>query len=177
MSASVRIGLGLVLLACRVAFAQQTTFHVGGAVQKPGEWSVSRITSELAPSVQTIRYSMKGTEHTARVIPFWSLVDAARPRIDPDQKNHRVGFAIVVRARDGYVATFSLAELAPDIGNQKVWLALDRDGKALPEKDGPVRLLVPEEAGGHHRRWVLGIQSITLVDGKSVSSSRAGNSR
>jgi DMSO/TMAO reductase YedYZ molybdopterin-dependent catalytic subunit len=128
--------------------------------------------SELSGSVQTVRYTMKDEEHTAKAVPLWTLVEAARPRFDPQQKNHRVACAIVLRARDGYTAAFSLTELAPDLGNQKVWLALDVDGKPLPKDDGPVRLLVPGDGGGHYRRWISGIQSITVVDGKAIGSER-----
>lgn len=41
----------------------------------------------------------------------------------------------------------------------------------------PVRLLVPGEGGEHYRRWIFGIQSITVVDGKRASSPRAQSSR
>jgi sulfur carrier protein ThiS len=80
---------------------------------------------------------MKDQEHTARCIPLLALVEAAQPRLDPQQKNHRVGFVVVVRARDGYTSSFSLAELAADLGGRKVWIALDVDGKPLPESEGP----------------------------------------
>jgi DMSO/TMAO reductase YedYZ molybdopterin-dependent catalytic subunit len=165
------------LLTRGPALAQDALFRIGGDVEKPGAWSVARVTSELSGSIQTVRYTMRGEEHTAKVVPLWSLVEAARPRIDPQQKDHRVGFAILVRARDGYTAAFSLAELAPDIENEKVWLALEVDGKPLAEKEGPVRLLVPGEGGEHRRRWVFGIQSITVLDGKRISSERAERTR
>jgi DMSO/TMAO reductase YedYZ molybdopterin-dependent catalytic subunit len=173
----VGISLWAALLACRVALAQDESFRVGGDVEKARDWTVARMQSELSGNVQTVRYTMKGEEHTAKAVPLWALIEAARPHFDPQQKNHRVGFAIIVRARDGYTAAFSLAELAPDLGNAKVWLALDADGKPLPANDGPVRLIVPGDGGEHYRRWIFAIQSITIVDGKRASSPRAQSSR
>jgi hypothetical protein len=103
-------------------------------------------------------------------VPLFALIEAARPRVDPQRKNHRVGFAVITQARDGYTVAFSLAELSPDIGDRKVWVALDADGKPLPENDGPVRLLVPDEGKGHYHRWTLGVTSIVVVDGAKVSA-------
>jgi hypothetical protein len=115
---------------------------------------------------------MKGEEHAAKCVSLWALVEASRPRVDRERKNHRVGFAIIARARDGYTVAFSLAELAPDISDQKVWLAFEVDGKPLPEKEGPVRLLVPNEGKGHYPRWTFGITSITIVDGATLAGVR-----
>lgn len=49
-------------------------------------------------------------------------------------------------ARDGYRVTFSLAELDPSLGNRRVLLADRCDGQALSPADGPLRLVVPEDA-------------------------------
>src|SRR5262249_39854256 len=147
----------LVVIVTARMDAAESTFRVSGAVERPGEWTVSRLTADLAGSVQTVRFTMKGVEHTAKCVPLWALIEAVRPRVDPNRKNHRVGFAIILRARDGYTVAFSLAELAPDIGDHKVWLAVEVDGKPLAENEAPVRLLIPGEGNGHYHRWTFGI--------------------
>src|SRR5262245_61120102 len=105
----VLIGLLTSLLAYQVVLGAEMPVRVGGAVERPGEWTAARIAGDLSASVQTVRYTMKDQEHTARCVPLWALIDAARPSVDSARKNHRVGFAVVVRARDGYATTFSLA--------------------------------------------------------------------
>lgn len=55
---------------------------------------------------------------------------------------------VVAEARDGYVVAFSLGELSQDLGNHAVVVAFKRDAKAIPETDGPFRLLVPGETRG-----------------------------
>jgi DMSO/TMAO reductase YedYZ molybdopterin-dependent catalytic subunit len=160
-------------LAPRGLCAAPLSFHVGGAVERPGDWTAARVLGDLASSAQAVRYTMKGEEHTSRCVPLWALVEAARPRIDPKVKSHRVAFAIVLRARDGYTATFSLAELAPDIGDKKVWLALDIDGKPLPGVEAPARVVVPGEGKQHLLRWISGIASITVVDGARAAEPAA----
>ena len=165
------VWLGLVALGMAGSLAQagEKPFQVGGHIERPGEWTVARLARDLAGSVETVRYTMKGEEHTARCVPLLALVEAARPRGDAQQKNHRVGFVVVLRARDGYTTSFSLGELSPDLGSKKVWVALDVDGKPLSENEGPVRLLVPGEGMGHYRRWTFGISTVTVLDGAKLA--------
>ncbi len=68
---------------------------------------------------------------------------------------------VVVTARDGYRAVFSLAELDPSIGNRKVILVDRCDGKPLDDKNGPLRLIAPDEM--RPARWVRQIESIRVV--------------
>ncbi len=45
------------------------------------------------------------------------------------------------KAMDGYQVIFTLGELDPDFGNETILLADKRDGKPLPDKQGPLRLV------------------------------------
>jgi hypothetical protein len=82
------------------------------------------------------------------------------PSADPKLKNHNLRLAVVVEGADGYTATFSLGELMPEIGGKEAWLALDEDGKPLPQR--LVKLVVP--ADQKPARWVRDVVSITIVD-------------
>ena len=53
---------------------------------------------------------------------------------------------VAVRARDGYTVVFSLGELDPTLGRQRVYVADECDGKPLPADAGPARLLIPGDA-------------------------------
>jgi DMSO/TMAO reductase YedYZ molybdopterin-dependent catalytic subunit len=164
---------GLALLAAgSLAWGDEAAFRVGGDVAKPGEWTAARLARDFAGKVETVRYTMAGKEHTARCVPLLAVVQAAEPRIDPNRKNHRVGFVVVLRARDGYTVAFSLAELSQDLGNRPVWIALDTDGKPLPANEGPVRLLVPGEGTAHRPRWTFGITTIAVLDGAKLAKER-----
>lgn len=66
-----------------------------------------------------------------------------------------------VEARDGYRAVFSLPELDPTLGNRRVLLVDRCDGKPLDAKDGPLRLLVPEDS--RPARWVRQVQAIRVL--------------
>ena len=69
--------------------------------------------------------------------------------------------AIVAEATDGYRAAYMLAEVDAGFGNKNAILALTQDGNALPEKDGPFRVIMPGEE--HRARWIRMVQRIRLV--------------
>jgi DMSO/TMAO reductase YedYZ molybdopterin-dependent catalytic subunit len=139
------------------------TFSVTGAVIKPGVWTVERIRKELAAELRNVDYTLKGKKGQAQCIPLLSLLKAAEPRLNPRAKNHLLSFVAFVRAEDGYTASFSLGELQPEVGKSEVWIALDRNGNAIPGDDGPVELIVTTDQ--KPARWVHGVSRIVLVDG------------
>jgi DMSO/TMAO reductase YedYZ molybdopterin-dependent catalytic subunit len=55
---------------------------------------------------------------------------------------------VVAEAADGYRVVFSLGELDAKLGNAPILVADRCDGKALPEGDGPVRLVAQGETRG-----------------------------
>jgi DMSO/TMAO reductase YedYZ molybdopterin-dependent catalytic subunit len=69
--------------------------------------------------------------------------------------------AIVAEASDGYKAAYMLAEVDEGFGNRNAILALTQDGNALPEKDGPFRVVMPGEE--HRARWIRMVQRLRLV--------------
>lgn len=68
---------------------------------------------------------------------------------------------VLVRAEDGYQAAVSAAAVALDKKGERFLLALERDGKALDARQGPVRLIVPGDP--EHIRWVRNVVAIDLV--------------
>ena len=55
---------------------------------------------------------------------------------------------VLAIAKDGYQVAFTLGELDPQFGNQTVLVADRRDGKPLPDKQGPFRLVCPNDHEG-----------------------------
>lgn len=68
---------------------------------------------------------------------------------------------VLVEARDGYRAVFSLAELDPGTGNRAVYLVDRCAGTALDDADGPLRLLVPDDVRA--ARSVRQVDAITVA--------------
>jgi hypothetical protein len=68
---------------------------------------------------------------------------------------------VVAKAHDGYQVVFTLGELDPQFGNQSILLADKRDGKPLAEKQGPFRLVCPNDKEG--ARSVRMLETLEIV--------------
>jgi DMSO/TMAO reductase YedYZ molybdopterin-dependent catalytic subunit len=68
---------------------------------------------------------------------------------------------VLAKAQDGYQVVFTLGELDPDFGNETILLADKRDGKPLPDKQGPFRLVCPNDHEG--ARSIRMLQTLEVV--------------
>jgi DMSO/TMAO reductase YedYZ molybdopterin-dependent catalytic subunit len=68
---------------------------------------------------------------------------------------------VLAKAQDGYQVIFTLGELDPDFGNETILLADKRDGKPLPDKQGPFRLVCPNDHEG--ARSVRMLETLEVV--------------
>jgi hypothetical protein len=66
----------------------------------------------------------------------------------------------VIEAADGYKVVFALAELDPGYSADLVLLVDRRDGKAIAQEEGPLRLIAP--ADRHPARWVRQVVRIAV---------------
>lgn len=155
------IAVALMLGAAPQAFAQNVHSHASNPV------SVSPLTVPIdAATLATLpREPVTATAHEKTLrcegVALSALLRAAgalpaEPLRGPQLTNY-----VLVTARDGYRAIFSLAELEPTLGNRKVLLVDQCEGKPLSDDDGPLRLIAPEES--RPARWVRQVQSITVV--------------
>jgi hypothetical protein len=156
--------MGVFIIAGVAAGADpvENAVAVAGDVGQGRSWTLAQIKTELAKDSKTLKYTVKGENHAALVVPLLALVNAAAPKLDPRIKNHSLQFVVAVEGKDGYMATFALAELMPADGNKEAWVALDMDDKPLSDRDGPASLIVPTDA--KPERWVHGIKTIRVVD-------------
>ena len=152
---------------CLTARAQE---HVHAPHQHASSPGTALVASPLAVPLdaaalaafprQAVTASAHGQALQCEGIPLPALLRAAKalpeePLRGPDLANY-----VLVTARDGYRAVFSLAELEPTLGNQQVLLVDRCAGQPLAEKDGPLRLIAPDES--RPARWVRQVQSITV---------------
>jgi hypothetical protein len=69
-------------------------------------------------------------------------------------------YYLVVEGKDGYRAAFAWAELDSTVVDKSVYLVTKRDGKPLPEKDGPFQLVAPGEKRA--ARWVRQVMAVRI---------------
>ena len=166
--ACVAIGL-LSLVNLGAAPAGDSLVISGDGVAQPHQWTVADLKSQFASQLSNITYQSHGGAHTSACVPLLAVLKAAGvstelkmdPTADPRTKHLPLRMAIAAEARDGYVVVFSLAELLPEIGNRPVWIALDQDGQALAPKDGPVKLVVPEDT--KPARWIHAVDRLEVI--------------
>ncbi len=150
--------------------AANDSITINGTVDKPGDWTADKLKTEFASDVTTISYVGHDGKHSSTAVPLVSLLKAAGVAMEmkpvpkgttPKDKHAELHLAVIVQGRDGYFTVLSISELMAELGNKKVWLALDVDGKPWPEADQPMKLVIPDDA--KPARWVHSVQSITVV--------------
>jgi len=78
-----------------------------------------------------------------------------------DQDHHTAAsYYLVAEGRDGYRAVFAWAELDSSFTDKAVYVVITRDGKPLPESDGPFQLVVPGEKS--NVRWVRQLSELRI---------------
>ncbi len=71
---------------------------------------------------------------------------------------------VLAKAHDGYQVVFTIAEMAPEFGNESILVADKRDGKALFGYQGPLRLVCPnDKAGARSVRMLETLEFVKLV--------------
>ena len=77
-------------------------------------------------------------------------------------RGKRLAYCLLVGAADGYHAVIALPELDPAFTDKQVLLAFLKDGKPLDEKEGPYRIVIPEEK--RMARWVRQVNTLKIVN-------------
>jgi hypothetical protein len=67
---------------------------------------------------------------------------------------------VIITATDGYKVVFTVAETDPAFNDRLIMLADTKDGKPLPEKEGPFRIVVPSEK--RPARWIRNVKTIEI---------------
>jgi hypothetical protein len=74
----------------------------------------------------------------------------------------RLASCLLVEAADGYRVVIALPELDPAFTDKQIYLAFLKNGKPLDEKEGPYRIVIPDEK--RMARWVRQVTTLKVVD-------------
>jgi DMSO/TMAO reductase YedYZ molybdopterin-dependent catalytic subunit len=99
-----------------------------------------------------------GKEAMFEGVELGEILKVAGVKFGEELRGKELALYLVVEATDGYRAVFALPELDPAFTDRVVLLADKREGKALAEKEGPLRIVVAGEK--RQGRWVR--QVVTL---------------
>ena len=127
-----------------------------------GKQILSRADLEALPHVK-----VTASEHGSPAVSFEgvtlkSVLEKAGVTFGESMKGKRLTNCLLVEAADGYRAVIALPELDPAFTDKQTMLAFLRDGKPLGEKEGPYRIVIPDEK--RMARWVRQVTTLKIVD-------------
>jgi DMSO/TMAO reductase YedYZ molybdopterin-dependent catalytic subunit len=137
--------------------APEISLSVGGEVERPLKLTHADLGKLLRRSVRDKDHDGKESEFEGS--PLVEVLKLAGVKFGEGLKGKNLALYLVAEASDGYRAVFALPELDPAYTDKVILLVNKRDGKPLDAKEGPLRIVVPDEK--MRARWVR--QLINLV--------------
>jgi hypothetical protein len=102
----------------------------------------------------------QGRESVFEGVLVADVLKKAGVRQGKELRGEFLSLYLQVDAADGYRVIFSLPELDEAFTDRIVLLADRKDGKPLSEREGPFRIIVPDEKRA--ARWVRQVVALTI---------------
>ncbi len=146
-----------VILSATAAPCQQLTVQpeTGKAVV------LSRADLEGLPPVSVTAADHSGTAVKFGGVTLKGVLEKAGVSFGESIKGKRLASCLLVEASDGYRAVIALPELDPTFTDKQILLVFSRNGKPLDEKEGPYRIVIPDEK--RMARWVRQVTTLKIV--------------
>jgi hypothetical protein len=123
---------------------------------------LSRADLEALPHVKVTVSEHSSTPVNLEGVTLSSVLEKAGVAFGESMKGKRLTNCLLVEAADGYRVVVALPELDPAFTDKQTLLAFLRDGKPLGEKEGPYRIVIPDEK--RMARWVRQVTTLKIVD-------------
>jgi len=94
-------------------------------------------------------------------VPLHVLLEKGGVTFGESLRGKRMAACLLVEATDGYRVVFALPELDPGFTDRVILLADKADGHALDSKQGPFRIVVPDDK--RMARWVREVTALKVV--------------
>ena len=118
---------------------------IGGDIAHPQRLTLDAMKSMPHEKVKV--HNHDGTESTYAGVPLRALLLMAGAPIDTDQlRGQQLRKYLVATGADGYRAVIALAEVDAEFAERGILICDARDGHALDAKEGPLRLMLPDDA-------------------------------
>jgi hypothetical protein len=144
--------LRLPLLQC-----QQLTVEIETGKQT----QLTRADLEALPHLK-VTTGAAGASATFEGVALGALLAKAGVGFGETLRGKRMASCLLVEAADGYRAVIALPELDPAFSDKQIVLAFLKDGKPLDDKEGPYRIVIPDEK--RMARWVRQVTVLKIVD-------------
>jgi hypothetical protein len=101
------------------------------------------------------------TEHIYEGVLLTELLKRAGQPLGEELRGSLLSKYVLAIAHDGYRVLFSLPELDPAFTDSQVIVADKLDGKPLPDREGPIRIVIPSEK--REARWIRMVETIEIA--------------
>ena len=163
IAASFAAAIFLVALLCGTAAAHSApSLTVGGEVRT--QLTLSAADLAAMPRASATAADDSGARATYDGVPVVEILKRAGAPLGKELRGPNMTMCVVASGSDGYKVVFALAEFDPGFTDQVILVADHRDGKALDSREGPLRVVVPNDK--RHARWVRGVVSLTLKNAR-----------
>lgn len=149
----------LFALTLHVPFASSQQLTVQNESGK--QTVLSRADIEALPRVK-VTTSVTGSSATFEGVSLKAVLEKAGVSFGENMRGKRLASCLIVEATDGYRVVFALPEIDPGFTDKQIVLAFLKDGKPLDAKEGPYRIVVPDEK--RMARWVRQVTTLKIVD-------------
>jgi DMSO/TMAO reductase YedYZ molybdopterin-dependent catalytic subunit len=138
--------------------APEISLSISGEVERP-------LKLTAADLGKLPRRSVRAKDHDGKESEFegWPLIEVlklAGVKFGEGLRGKNLALYLVVGASDGYRAVYALPELDPAYTDKVVMLVDKRDGKDLDAREGPLRIVVPDEK--MHARWIRQVTGLAV---------------
>lgn len=121
---------------------------------------LKRADIEALPRIMVLTAS--GGLATFEGVPLKAVLEEAGVGFGETLRGKRLASYLLVEAVDGYRVVIALPEMDPAFTDKQIVLAFLKDGKPLDDKEGPYRIVIPNEK--RMARWVKQVTTLKIVD-------------
>ena len=122
---------------------------------------LTRADLEALPHVKVTTMN-SGTPSVFEGIALEAVLEKSGVQFGETLRGKRLASCLLVEATDGYRAVIALPEIDPAFSDKQIVLAFLKDGKPLDNKEGPYRIVIPDEK--RMARWVRQVTTLKIVD-------------
>jgi DMSO/TMAO reductase YedYZ molybdopterin-dependent catalytic subunit len=122
---------------------------------------LARADIEALPHVK-VTTGASAASTTFEGVPLRAVLERAGVGFGETLKGKRMASCLLVEAADGYRVVIALPELDPAFTDKQVILAFLKNSKPLDDKEGPYRIVIPDER--RMARWARQVTTLKVVD-------------
>jgi hypothetical protein len=139
-----------------VCASQQLTIQTEAGKQT----LLARADIEALPHVK-VTTGASGVSTTFDGVPLKAVLERGGVGFGETLKGKRMASCLLVEAADGYRVVIALPEIDAAFTDKQIVLAFLKDGKPLDDKEGPYRIVMPDEKS--MARWVKQVTALKIV--------------